>query len=136
MVDKTKCKVFCTILLCLFQLSLELAALFNPEWIVAKNATLAFVENFQNPVNPDSMDSLVKTNLLSGNESANSIGTTIAPVKKDENSIYLSAAIGLLETLIKGTTLPENREGLKGVVGFIVVSLIASFLAFYTASLC
>ncbi|XP_078492338.1 uncharacterized protein LOC100179055 [Ciona intestinalis] len=120
--------VICTILSG-SQIIFGVVALFNPEWLVFQNTTLAFVERFQNPVNPDKGQI---RDALSENDSATPIVTTALPtnlVVEPVNVIYLRAAIGLLETVINEDTFFENREGLKGVVGFIMVSLLASLFS-------
>nr|XP_002127011.1 uncharacterized protein LOC100179055 [Ciona intestinalis] len=120
--------VICTILSG-SQIIFGVVALFDPEWLVFQNTTLAFVERFQNPVNPDKGQI---RDALSGNDSAIQVVPTALPTNlavEPVNVIYLRAAIGLLETVINGDEIFENREGLKGVVGFIMVSLLASLFS-------
>uniref|UniRef100_F6VGK9 Uncharacterized LOC100181182 n=2 Tax=Ciona intestinalis TaxID=7719 RepID=F6VGK9_CIOIN len=85
------------------QIIFEMFALFNPGWVMAENKTLKFVEEFENTVDSDAI--------------------ATAPVK---GNIYVDVAIGLFKTVVQGKTIPENREGLKGVIGFIMVSLLAA----------
>ncbi|XP_078492094.1 uncharacterized protein LOC100181182 [Ciona intestinalis] len=97
--------VFCCVM-SLAQLIFGMIALFDPRWLLAQNMTLKFVEEFENTVDPDPI--------------------ATAPVK---GNIYLEVAIGLFKTEVQGKTIPENREGLKGVIGFIMTSLLASFFS-------
>nr|XP_026690091.1 uncharacterized protein LOC100187358 isoform X3 [Ciona intestinalis] len=156
--------------LCLAQIGLGLYAFFEPKWLVG-TTTLATVETFQNPIDPDRLeDRLAVVNNMTLNNNTDPLGpitpvqappvtdpTTIVvnnntdplgpitpvqappltdPTTIDPNAIYVDAAIGILQTVINGKSNNENREGLKSVVGFVMISLVAStFSLFHCMSL-
>ncbi|XP_078484224.1 uncharacterized protein LOC100187358 [Ciona intestinalis] len=121
--------------LCLAQIGLGLYAFFEPKW--------ATVETFQNPIDPDRLeDRLAVVNNMTLLNNTNSSGPTpiqappLDPTTIDPNAIYVDAAIGILQTVINGKSNNENREGLKSVVGFVMISLVAStFSLFHCMSL-
>nr|XP_026690092.1 uncharacterized protein LOC100187358 isoform X4 [Ciona intestinalis]XP_026690093.1 uncharacterized protein LOC100187358 isoform X5 [Ciona intestinalis] len=130
--------------LCLAQIGLGLYAFFEPKWLVG-TTTLATVETFQNPIDPDRLeDRLAVVNNMTLNNNTDPLGP-ITPVQAppltdpttiDPNAIYVDAAIGILQTVINGKSNNENREGLKSVVGFVMISLVAStFSLFHCMSL-
>uniref|UniRef100_H2Z771 Uncharacterized protein n=1 Tax=Ciona savignyi TaxID=51511 RepID=H2Z771_CIOSA len=117
-------------LLCMLQIGLGLYSLFKPNWLVG-NLTLATVETFQNPIDPNRLeDRFIPVTINGTNETQGILAPVVVdPAQLNTSEIYVDAAIGILETLVNGRTNKENREGLKSVVGFIMISLVASTLS-------
>nr|XP_026690099.1 uncharacterized protein LOC113474194 [Ciona intestinalis] len=82
---------------------------------------------FQNDYNPDGWKDIAEAANVSKNEFDHIIQSYFLPkFPTKSNNIFADVAIGILETIVNGETLNDRREGLKSVVGFSMLSLLAT----------
>ncbi|XP_078484223.1 uncharacterized protein LOC113474194 [Ciona intestinalis] len=82
---------------------------------------------FQNDYNSDGWMDIAEAANVSINEFELIIQSYFHPkFPKNSSNIFGDVTIGIFETIVNGKTLDDRREGLKSVVGFSMLSLLAT----------